>query len=279
MKDNVLLKTIVEIPENLSFDELCEYVTNSLIQLDNIYSYIVYAKHDEGVLTKSRYAFKYNVSQTDEYNTLKTEDVIYEIINIIKNDSSDKKIIGYNQPSIEIQLNLYEPFILKLAKYQKSLWAHLDYEDLCQTCRLVMLKLYRKNYYLNHRLVKKAFENEILLQMRKERGLYPMKSFEDVFYSKAISGDEDLIVADIIPDKSIQEEEKEKEIQEAEKAVFEEVKNIVVDLIGIRRWNELIRDYSYKNTTSTTRKLMQQIKAYFEKLGLTRKDFNNKYYG
>ena len=280
MKDNVLLKAAADIPKELTFEEMCIYVANSLIHLDNIYSYIVYAKYEEaGVLITASYTFKYNVSQTDEYNTLATENVICDIINIIKNNTSfDKKVIGYGQPDIAIQLMLYEPYILKLAKWQKTAWPHLDYEDLCQTCRLVMLKLYRKNYYLNHRLVKKAFENEILLQMRKERGLYPMKSFEDTFYSKAGNGDEDLLVADIIPDKSIQDDEDEKRISEAEKCIFEEVKDIIIDYVGVRQWNELVRTYGSKNTTSTSRKLLQRVKNYFALLGLTRKDFNNKYY-
>ena len=90
---------------------------------------------------------------------------------------------------------------------------------------------------------------------------------------------EKLLVADVIEDTSLQEERERERVREAELAIFDEVKDIVIDLIGQRQWNELVRDYTNGHTTNWSRKKMQDIKHHFERLGLTRKDFNNKYYG
>ena len=278
MEDNILTKILQQVQLEDKKEDVLSDMLNLLANFDKIYSYIVYQIYNEDTLI--RYTIQYTISQKDEYNTIDVSKVIIHVIDMLFNKQREnKKVIGYGQPALDVALEAYDPLIHKLAKYENSKWKQFDYEDLCQICRLVMCKLHKKGYYIHKRLLQKAFTNEILMSIRHEKNAPIIVSFEDCFYSKASGDSDDLTVADTIPDMSIQEKE-EKEYEEiAEKLIFEEVKDIVVELIGIRQWNELMRDYGNKHTTAWSRKLMQKIKRHFETLGLTRKDFNKKYYG
>ena len=198
---------------------------------------------------------------------------------IIVLPKEQKRVLGYNQPDIEVMIEAYDPLVNKLAKQQNEHWKCFEHEDLCQMCRLTMLKLYRKGYYIHKRLLYKSFNNDILMSLRHERDRPTIVSFEDTFYKTASADSEKLLVADIVPDTELIEKEELELYEENTRLIFEEVKEIIVELIGIRQFNELMRDYGNKHTTTWSRKCMQKIKNHFAKLGLTRKEFDNKYYG
>ena len=65
----------------------------------------------------SQLGIEYTISQDDRYNTLDAENLVDEIFNILKSSTEKKvsSVIGYKQPSLEIQLEVFEPFINKLA--------------------------------------------------------------------------------------------------------------------------------------------------------------------
>lgn len=277
MTDNLLMAVKQEIQVSVDSENVKELILKALDGSEKFYSYIVYAKYENDTLTG--WIIQYNISQNENFNTLSVQNIVDDIVNIINRKRDDcKKVIGYGQPDIETVILAYDPLVRKLAKRQAERWKQYDYEDLCQICRYVMLKLYRKGYYIHRRLLYKAFENEIWMQVRKERGKPQIVSFEDTFY-KDISGDgEKLLVADTIPDISTIEREETEYEKEVELKIFEELKEVIIEYIGVRQWNELVRDYGHCHTTSTTRKKMQKIKNYLNTLGLTRKEFNRKYY-
>ena len=275
MADNVLLKVTQELPVSMSYTDYLNELSNFLEELDNICSYIVYGNYENDILVK--YVIVYTTSQTDRFNTLSVDDVISEIMEIIVLPKEQKRVLGYNQPDIETMLEAYDPLINKLAKQQGERWKCFEHEDLCQMCRLTMIKLYRKGYYIHKRLLYKSFNNDILMSLRHERNRPTIVSFEDTFYRAASADSENLLVADIIPDTSIQEAEEERERMAKIQRMYEEVKDIVVELIGIRQWNELLRDYGNKHTTAWSRKCMQKVKNHFAKIGLTKQDFENYY--
>jgi hypothetical protein len=117
------------------------------------------------------------------------------------------------------------------------------------------------------------------MEVKRTRGAPEIVSLEDRFYCKADGDSEALCLADIVPDESLIAEEQRKWEEEGERLIFEELKEIIIDYIGIRQWNELLRDYGNGHTTSATRKKMQKIKSYLNSLGLTRREFNKRYYG
>lgn len=272
MADNVIMKVTQVIKCNNDKNTLKVILNEILTEFDYVYSYLVFRR-------KNDYLVQYNLSQQTNYNTIPVENVCNEIIEIIYNDTGiGEKIIGYNQPKLEIILNAFDPLVHKLATIQSEHWKQYEHDDLCQMCRLVMVKLYRKGYYLHKRLIEKAFINAILADLRNEKNKPLIVSFDDVFYRPVSNSSEQITIADTIPDKETMSQEEEEERIRGELAIFEEVKDIIIDLIGIRQWNELYRDYAGKHTTSYTRKLLIKIKRYFETEGLTRSKFNEKYH-
>lgn len=277
MADNVLLSVKQKISKATDSQKVEEILHESLDGIDKMYSYIVYAEYANDELTG--YVVQCNFSQQEDYNTLVKDKVINEILEIVSKPCVTKRIIGYNQPDLETILKTYDPLVNKLASQQRDKFKSFDYEDLCQICRLTMIKLYRKGYYIHKRLLARSFENNLLMQTRKERGKPQIVSFEDTFYASITNDSDNLTVADTIPDMELIEKEQETYRKETEKLIFEEIKSFVVDLIGIRQWNELLRDYGNKHTTAWSRKMMLKVKKHLEQNNITRKELNNKYYG
>lgn len=271
MADNVLIKLVQNVPVTKNEVVIHLSLDNVLKNVDKVYSYIVF-KQDEFVV-------QFNISQTDKYNTLLPKTIITNIVKIIQEwDGNKTGIIGYGQPTIDIILEAFDPLVNKLAYKQAEHWKQYEHCDLCQICRLIMIQLYNKGYYLHKSLIEKSFVNEILVQIRKDRYKPVILSIQDVFYKPIASGSENLIFADIITDESQEIAEKEEQIREAEHLIFEEIKDIIIDLIGIRQWNEFYRDYTNGHTTAWSRKIMLKIKNHLNTLGLTRGKFNDKYY-
>lgn len=272
MYKNNVHKLVQQISVKYTDEEIKNQLHILLDELDTIYSYLVYAKYKEDKLIGWR--IEYCVSQTDEYNTLQSSLVIEEIFAIIK-ESTDKKVssvIGYKQPPIDVMISLFEPLIDKLALQQCRKWPQIEFDDACQICRMTMLNLYRKGYYLHTTLLERCYNNDILLYIRKDKNKQEVTSIDAVVYC---DGDNvPITVGDILPDTDAEEEEDRKDEEDFIKIVFSQVKEIIVELIGERQFDQLMRDYGNKHTTSWSRKKMQQLKDKFKQMGISWKSFN-----
>ena len=166
MAGTVTSKLVQKISVEQSDEEIKNSLHTVLDDLKMIYSYLVYAEYKNEVLI--RWKIEYTISQDDRYNTLDAENLVDEIFNILKSSTEKKvsSVIGYKQPSLEIQLEVFEPFINKLAIKQVKKWPCLEYDDAHQICQLTMLNLYRKGYYLHSSLMELCYENDILLFLR-----------------------------------------------------------------------------------------------------------------
>ena len=277
-RDNVLFKVSKLISCNLEMDEIEQLLTELLSTTETIYSYIVYIKYENDLLLG--WLLEYMLSQTDENNTLKSSDVVSEILEIIsKHRRSDKtKVIGYRQPNLDLIIKLLDPLVKKLASYENRKWRQFEYDDLCQMCRLVITELYNKGYYIHKSVVQKSFENYVLMQLRPERNKPAIVSIDDILCTGKGDDMEKVRLVDTIAD-DYEEQEKESFDNEVTMKIFEEVKDIIIDLVGERRFDQLFRDYSNRHTTTQTRKMMNKIKDYFITIGITMEDFINKYYG
>ena len=275
MAENTLHKISQKISVNLSEEEIVKNLEEVLLDLETVYSYLVYAKYKDEQLTG--WLIEYNISQIDEYNTLIAKDIIREILVDIRNSKERKvaNVIGYKQPSLELILKLYDPLVKKLALEQSKRWNKLEYEDAYQMCQLTMLTLYRKNYYIHKKLLERSYNNYVLMLFRRDRDMPVITSIDQVVYEEPDGSS--LTLADMIPDTNEILEEKEKEEQETFNLIFEEVKDIIIELTSERQFEQLLRDYGNKCTTSWSRKKIQQIKEYFKKLGITRKSFYGRY--
>ena len=271
MKDNVLTKVSLSISFNLSDAEIIEKVASMLPDTTLIYSYIVYSKFKEKV--KTGWLIECSLSQSAKYNTLDCDTSLSEIAKIIlDNRHSPKYVIGYRQPSIELMLTLFSPLMHKLALEQCDKWNELEYEDALSMCKLVMLKLYSKGYYIHKFLLQRSFENYVLMELRHDRGKPQTLSFEHVMHSSDIDGT--ITLGDMLPDHDAELKAEKKEEDEVFRLIFDEVKAMIIEFIGERQFEQLLRDYGNKHTTPWSRKKMQQIKDKFKKLGITWKSFD-----
>ena len=272
MADNTTNKLVQRISVTHTDDEIKSQLHAVLDELETIYSYLIYAKYKAEKLVC--WQIEYTVSQTNKYNTLHSDVVVEEIFAILK-ESNEKKVsnvIGYKQPSLDIQIELFEPLINKLALKQVHRWPQIEYEDACQICRMTMLNLYRKGYYLHPTLVERCYNNDILASIRKDKNKPEIVSIDKVVHR---DGDNTpLTIGDMLPDTQAEEAAEERDAGEFIQLVFGQVKEIIVELVGERQFEQLMRDYGNKHTTPWSRKKMQQLKDKFKQMGINWESFN-----
>lgn len=271
MRKNVIFELTQTISTTLSKDEILQELNSGLNSMQNIYSYLVYTNYKQGILTS--WTIKYAVNEITKYNTLQKASVVAQIYEMICTDKqTTKRIVGYQQPSFEIMLELYTPLIRRLAKQQCLEWPILEYEDAVSICQLSMLKLYRKGYYLHKSLLEKTFRNDVLLSLRKFKAVTEIVSLDEITHD-SLDGDKRLSLIDMLADTQLELEKEEQEKQEHIKYVFDKIKDFIVDMIGERQFEQLYRDYANKHTTSWSRKIMQKIKNEINRLGIDKNTF------
>lgn len=277
--NNILLTIEQEVLLSDTNENIINVSSKLLEGTDRIYSYLVYNIYKNNCLYC--WHIKYMVSETDKYNTIEVKEAILSIINIINNCdiTLHKRVAGYQQPPIELIFELYDPLITKLAYKQSNKWKSLDLDDAYQMCRLVILTLYRKGYYLHKRLIEKSYNNYVLLQLRKEKDIPPIVSLNDVLSNNLSSDNETLFYVDVIADIDTIDAEKERYNREVRLDIFNELKKEIIDIIGERRYEQLLNDYSKKHTSSSTQRLLYVLKGKLNKLGITKEALYKKYYG
>ena len=280
MKENVLSKLCQEISFDCTDEEVSKEISDIADVIGCVYSYLIYAKYKEGELT--HWLVEYLVSQTKEYNTIDLRKTGYQIAKAIivsRKDPEMRYVIGYRQPPEELMITLYEPLIDKLSCQQMRRWSQFDYEDLCQICRYVIIKLYRSGYYVHKRLIEKSFNNEVLMEIRPDKYKPIIVNIEDTLNSNLGEDADKLTIADMIPDLDDLHEKEDQLNKDSDALIFAELKDIIIDLIGPRRYDQLLMEYGTGNTTSSGRNLVVRIKRHLEEMGITRRDFNKKYHG
>lgn len=267
---------VTNIAQYISIDSNVEVAVKDMLKdVGNINSFIVYGKYDDDRL--EGWQIHYNVSQNAKFNVIKVDDVLNKLSNeLYKSINGEKKyVICHMQPPVELLIKLFKPLIIKLAKEQNERWQYLEMEDLIQMCNLVICDLYYKGYYIHKQLIRRAYINYVLMHIRKDKNKPTVMSLHQE-YNKS-DDDERVTLEDMIPDTSMVDGINDKYDCEVNKKVLEEVKEIVIDFIGRRQYDQLLREYGNKSTTNWSRKLMTTIKAHLFEMGINIKSFN-KYY-
>jgi hypothetical protein len=171
-------------------------------------------------------------------------------------------------------LQIVEPLVRKLSEQQRRYW-NLEYEDLCQMCRLVISVLYNKGYYLHKSVISKAFINHVLMHIRKEKYKPTILSLDET-----IANDNDgnsVNVGDLVIDELAEQELNGILDVEASDTVLQEKRDIVIERIGKRQYDQLVREYGNQLTTNVSRKKVHELKSYLLKIGISENLFNGKY--
>lgn len=268
-EQNIFVTLSQDIPANLTVDEQTKLVSEYLSNVIGtaIYSYIVHKCYKDDAFVTWR--IKYNISQIPIYNTFDHNTVISEVRKIFIDTVSEKqKIVGYHQPDIVLMLKLFDPIVRRLAVEQSDRWNKIEYEDAYSMCRLCMFELYQKGYYIHKDLLRKSFNNKILMSLRSVKDEPFIVSFENL-----IVHDEDVSFADILEDKETIYQQEDAEEQEELMCLFNKVKAFCIDIMGKRQFEQLFNEYANKRTTMWSRKKMQDLKRMFTKHGITIKNF------
>lgn len=280
MKENILHKLIITVSADLDEENAKELIGEYLYTIDYAYSYLVLAEYDNKERDKrkaSKFIIEVLVSQSDYYNCLKRQDIIDGIWNIISDTCNQvehaKIIVGYKQPPLEKLLQAYEPLIHSLSRQQQTYWKNLEYEDLCQMCRLVICTLYKAGYYVHKNLIKRAFTNDVLMSIRKDRYKPTIISLD-----KPIGGETDnMYVKDVIPDTSQIQHMQDEEDREAFMLMLQEQRELVVDMIGQRQYDRLLSEYGNNVTSSWGQKTTYRLREKLKKEGINERTFWRKY--
>lgn len=232
-------------------DNLGNSIVTLLDNIDKVYSYKILMCLSDGQL--NGWQIEFLISQVEKFNTIKITTVIMECTKTIldsKEKEQQKVLIGFKQPPLELILKLYEPLVTKLANAQSKHWP-IEYYDLCQICRMCIVILYKKGYYIHKNLINTTFIRQILQEMRINERQQEAISFHnlsknDVEYMEYIEDDSALEEFDAV----LYEDED----------LLEKRRNKVIDIIGKRTYDQLLREYRTKSTTSSTRKLVNKLK-------------------
>ena len=258
------------VMEDESEELVAEKIDAIMSEIQSLYSYTITVDRSKGI----RYKINYALSENDKYNTITKEFVKEDVLNTIRADKSNngKYIIGHKQPPIDLMIELYEPLVQKLSRERCNRWKFLEYEDVCQICRMTIVILYNAGYFIHKRLLCKAFNNAILQEVKSVA--------PSVDYISIENGSEDLEklrLSDTLRDTATEDAEMDAEEIQIRAQIYGEVKDILVDMMGTRQYEQFYNDYAKGHTTPWSRRKMQTIKTAFEQQGLTIRDFNNKY--
>ena len=152
---------------------------------------------------------------------------------------------------------------------------YLDCEDLLQMCRLVIMRLYRNGYYIHKRLVRRAFNNEVLMHIRKDKNKPIIVSVNSTVYED--DSDDELTLLDTLPDTQAILDEQDMLDEAAKFDIIKAKREIIVKKIGQRQYDQLVREYGNNMSTGWSRKLVFDLHKYLESMNITSKSFNNKY--
>lgn len=268
MRRNNVIYFSQSLNKKLGFDDLAELLHPIVNEMCRFYSVVIQSDGN------SNLTIRYAISENDEYNTITEKSVSRALLEAL--NAEDKPgVLSYVQPPLDLMIELYEPLIQKLAINQQRCWHNLEFHDLCQICRLTLITLYNKGYYIHKRLLEKSFNNAVLQEIRTRSQMIDTISFES-----SVEGEEDMekiTLKDTLCDVDEEYSKQDAEVKLANDLIFREVKDILIELIGERQFEQLFRDYANGHTTAWSRRKMQTIKTMFEMEGLTRQKFNNKY--
>ena len=248
MRENKLLTR--QLTENKIATVLSDWLTNDTF----LYSYLVRATIEDDTIIS--YRVQVNVSQEDKYNTILKQEAILDIINRIEQNTKHF-IIGYGQPPLEVMCEAFEPLVTKLSQQMATQWS-IPFEDLRQMCYLCMTVLYKKGYYVHKSLLRKVFINEVLQSMRKEYRQKPEGYPGDVSLDDTIAGT-DLVRIATIEDTSQSDQLREIEEADWKTQRTNKQRQMVVDRLGQRRYEDLVLKVQTGTLTSSDRQAMYRV--------------------
>lgn len=220
------------------------------------------------------YRLTYHVSQTDRYNTVDVGCAVTNIANSIATTTRQRGIIGYEQPTLAVLVEVMVPLINALVNREARRWRQFSHDDLTQTCYLCLCELYRKGYYVHKALLRRTFTNTLYYRLRKMPRDVTMVSLTAPLHDS----DDLLTMQDTIPDIAEEQERADKEDAEAMAQVLTAQRELIVGLIGQRRYDDLLREFRSKTVTNGTSSTVRRLRKMLADAGYDTSSWQ-KYFG
>lgn len=242
-----------------------------LLPKDPIYSFFL--------RKNQQYELIYYVSDEQRYNTMKPEIVLAMLTDF---HTKSTGILCFGQPSIDIMIELFDPYMMKLAYEVKRKYNSYDeFDDLFQDCRMCMIELYNKGYYLNKALIATAFRNRVIDRHRWTNRFCRVEEDSLKLLSEiAVSGvsDEDLTFEDIAEDPEFRTAYEQALHQQSVRDMYDEVKQYIVQCIGERGFTQLEREITTGYMSEWGRRHRRKLIKEMERDGLTKDFLYRKHY-
>lgn len=276
MSRNELISYQIPLALNASEESITAAINDHLTTYSHVYSWILYDKTNE-------YRLDVLVSETVRYNTLLVEtlpSIVYETINKYRANRQEgrENAIAFRQPPLEILCETYKPLIYSLCIQQHTCWPQIELEDLIQMCNLRICVLYQQGYYIHKRLLNKSFANAVLMFLRPERYKPQTISLDQI--SKSKSGDDESVNrVEVIEDESATQRMDEA-IDEIDGCTFEdlvskEMRNIVLEFVSQRTYDQWCLEYGTKTVSRSTASQVNALKSKLSMLGINRKNITD----
>lgn len=272
MARNDLINVRIDLQKDMPEEQMRDTLHKMLHRFTYIYSYIIYDKDN-------MYRVVVLVSQILPYNTLHVDNVIDNVINFICNEHDltlqlSQNVIGYEQPPLEILLETYKPLIYKLSLQQYHMWPQVELEDLIQMCNLRICVLYQQGYYIHKNLLSRSFANAVLMFLLPEKYKPQTVSLDEI--SKGKDDETSVNIAETIEDEHANEEMNEV-LDEVDGITFEdlinqECKQIVLEFISPRMYDQWMIEYNTKTVSRQTASQVNALKSKLKMLGISRKN-------
>lgn len=265
---NEIMKLKESIFKPIKIRDLIHSITELFEHTERIYSYVLYNNSD-------RYTIVYHIAQNEKHNCIDVNCAKTNIINAVIGHKNDKGIISYEQPPLPILVKVLRPLVQSLTKQEHSHWSkQLTFEDIEQMCYLCICELYNKGYYIHKSLVATSLRNAIYYHLRADdhRGIKIVS-----LYVKQFSDNEKMMLLDTIKDEAASSIIDDKETEEVKNDIFNEQKQFIIDIIGKRQYDQLVREWTMNSTTGSSRKKVCDLRKEVNRTGMSDKAWV-KYY-
>lgn len=172
-------------------------------------------------------------------------------VRLILESVKDEKLI-YLNPTLETFFIVFKNGIHSIVEsvypYYDKMFS--DKNDVISICYEVILKLYKKGYYLHKQLIKNSLRNELSKMIRNKKG-YKIYSL-DYNYDEAKSSMLDFLTDDDIEEKIADED--------YATFLFNEIKNAIIEETSQLMFDRLMIQLETKTLTSDTSKLLMKIR-------------------
>lgn len=256
MNKNVVQKIKI-VQDVLNVNDLIDKVKSLTNTIDKVYSYLLCKSADE-------YLFLINIYEISKFNTIDIKDILLDLYSLTPEDTA-KSTIKFRQPSIELMMDVYKNYVYTLAIEQLHHWQDLELDDLLQIGNICIFNLSRKGYYIHKQLLRQTYMNMILQLIRKDKHKPAMMSIDAVInFDEGESNGEQSPLA---YDNSFAEQQDEQMDKDVRDEIIADMRALVQIFITPRQYDQLIREYSNKMTTTEGRKKVNDLKNKLKKLG------------